>query len=51
MMTNRVDCVRPRSADADAALVYCSGHAMQFDGSNYLMPVDPLFMIGPIYDA
>jgi formylglycine-generating enzyme required for sulfatase activity len=26
--------------DADVALVYYSGHAMQFGGSNYLMPVD-----------
>jgi len=26
--------------DADVALVYYSGHAMQFVGSNYLMPVD-----------
>jgi formylglycine-generating enzyme required for sulfatase activity/uncharacterized caspase-like protein len=26
--------------DADVALVYYSGHAMQFDGLNYLMPVD-----------
>jgi len=26
--------------DADVALVYYSGHAMQFSGSNYLMPVD-----------
>jgi formylglycine-generating enzyme required for sulfatase activity/uncharacterized caspase-like protein len=26
--------------DADVALVYYSGHAMQFAGSNYLMPVD-----------
>ena len=30
-----------RSArDADVALVYYSGHAMQFGGINYLMPVD-----------
>jgi hypothetical protein len=26
--------------DADVGLVYYSGHAMQFGGSNYLMPVD-----------
>jgi uncharacterized caspase-like protein len=26
--------------DADVALVYYSGHAMQFGGSNYLIPVD-----------
>jgi hypothetical protein len=26
--------------DADVALVYYSGHAMQFGGSNYLMPVN-----------
>jgi uncharacterized caspase-like protein len=26
--------------DADVALVYYSGHAMQFAGINYLMPVD-----------
>jgi uncharacterized caspase-like protein len=26
--------------DADVALVYYSGHAMQFGGGNYLMPVD-----------
>jgi uncharacterized caspase-like protein len=26
--------------DADAVLVYCSGHAMQFGGINYLIPVD-----------
>jgi formylglycine-generating enzyme required for sulfatase activity len=28
--------------DADVALVYYSGHAMQFGGSNYLMPVDAI---------
>jgi uncharacterized caspase-like protein len=33
--------LRSRAAhDADVALVYYSGHAMQFGGSNYLMPVD-----------
>jgi uncharacterized caspase-like protein len=26
--------------DADVALVYYGGHAMQFGGSNYLIPVD-----------
>jgi uncharacterized caspase-like protein len=26
--------------DADVALVYYSGHAMQFAGANYLMPID-----------
>lgn len=26
--------------DADVGLVYYSGHAMQFGGNNYLMPVD-----------
>jgi uncharacterized caspase-like protein len=26
--------------DADVALVYYSGHAMQFGGANYLMPID-----------
>jgi formylglycine-generating enzyme required for sulfatase activity len=28
------------ASDADVALAYYSGHAMQFGGSNYLMPVD-----------
>jgi hypothetical protein len=28
--------------DADVGLVYYSGHAMQFDGINYLMPVDAI---------
>src|SRR5690242_11788979 len=28
------------SRDADVAVFYYSGHAMQFNGVNYLMPVD-----------
>ena len=28
------------ASDADAALFYYSGHGLQFQGSNYLMPVD-----------
>ena len=26
--------------DADVAIFYYSGHAMQFKGTNYLMPID-----------
>jgi formylglycine-generating enzyme required for sulfatase activity len=39
MKDKSIDFARA-ARDADVALVYYSGHAMQFGGSNYLMPVD-----------
>jgi formylglycine-generating enzyme required for sulfatase activity len=39
MEEKEIDFARA-ARDADVALVYYSGHAMQFGGSNYLMPVD-----------
>ena len=29
-----------QAANSDIAIVYYSGHGMEFDGSNYLIPVD-----------
>ena len=39
-MIDALDRFSHMIADAEIALVYYSGHAMQYDGRNYLLPVD-----------